>query len=93
MKEFYVYIMSNQSRAIYVGVTGNLLVRAGDHAALQGSIFTRRHHLDRLVDFEQLFEPNHAIAREKELKGWRRSKKVRLIESVNPDWADLSDQL
>ncbi|MEO8218679.1 MAG: GIY-YIG nuclease family protein [Acidobacteriota bacterium] len=93
VKELHVYIMSNQSRTIYVGVTSDLLRRCGEHVAGQGSVFTHRHHLDRLVYFEQWFDPNQAIAREKELKGWRRSKKLRLIEMANPDWMDLTDQL
>ncbi|MEO8219140.1 MAG: GIY-YIG nuclease family protein [Acidobacteriota bacterium] len=93
MESLYVYIMSNASRVVYIGVTGNILQRYGEHSCGQGSQFTARHRLHRLVYFEQCFDPTQAIAREKQLKGWRRSKKVRLIESVNPEWNDLSDQL
>jgi putative endonuclease len=73
-----------------VGVTGDLSGRVAQHKAGQGSGFTSRYRLDRLVYAESTSDVQDALTREKQLKGWRRSRKVELIESVNPRWEDLS---
>ena len=93
MVSFYVYMMSNKVHVLYVGVTNDLLRRVGEHCGGEGGRFTSRYGLTRLVYFEQWLDITQAILREKELKGWRREKKVRLVQSVNPDWRDLKYQL
>jgi putative endonuclease len=90
MRQYYVYIMSNRTHVLYIGVTSDLENRAGQHQERASSGFTQRYHLIRLVYFEQYDKIADAIAREKQLKGWRRSKKIALIESLNPQWSDLS---
>ena len=91
-KHFYVYIMTNRPRShvLYTGVTGGLVRRVFQHKNKLIEGFTSRYNLTRLVYYEQFVYPDAAIAREKEIKGWRRSKKIRLIESMNPLWRDLS---
>ena len=87
---YYVYIMSNASRTLYVGVTNDLLRRVVTHKNKTGSMFVRKYNVTKLVYFEETQNVAAAIAREKQIKGWLRSKKVALIESVNPEWEDLS---
>ena len=91
MKTFFVYILSNKSRRVYVGITSELQARTFKHTHkwYEGS-FTSRYNFDMVVYVERYSDPNCAIERETEIKGWRREKKLRLILSVNPDWADLS---
>ena len=89
-KTYFVYIMSNCSRTLYVGVTGNLVARVHRHKLGIGSDFTTRYKLDRLVYFERFHDIHNAIGREKQIKGWLRIKKIALIVSVNPAWRDLS---
>ncbi len=83
---YYVYIMASSSGTLYVGMTNSIGNRSWTHKAGQGSEFTRRYKVDRLVYYECYQYVKNAIAREKQLKGWRRSKKVALIESENPTW-------
>ena len=90
MKTFHVYVLSNSHRTLYVGVTSGLMRRLAKHRSLQWGGFTSRYIITRLVYFESTQNAQAAIAREKQIKAWRRSKKVALIESVNPDWRDLS---
>ena len=90
MNEYFVYIMSNKSRTLYTGVTNNLVRRVIEHQMKLIPGFTKRYNLTKLVYFESTNDVNSAIAREKELKGWVRRKKVALIHSVNPEWKDLS---
>ena len=87
---YTVYILSSRSRNLYIGVTSNLAVRIHQHKTKALGGFTARYNIDRLVYFEQFSTPQEAIEREKELKDWRRELKVRLIESNNPVWDDLS---
>jgi putative endonuclease len=87
---YFTYIMASRSHTLYVGVTGNLHKRVFQHKWKEHEGFTARYNCDRLVWFERNQDVRNAIAREKELKGWRRSKKIALIESVNPTWVDLS---
>ena len=91
MKEYYVYIMSSFSKRLYVGVTHNLQRRTYEHKSKLASGFTKRYNLTWLVYYEATEDVNAAIAREKQIKGWLRSKKVALIESFNPEWDDLSE--
>ena len=90
-----VYILTNSRRTVlYVGVTSNLLKRVAEHiAGVHPSSFTRRYNVDRLVYFELTADIRAAIAREKQLKGWVRRKKVALIEAVNPSWRDLGEDV
>ncbi len=80
-KKFFVYIMANGPKAavLYIGIAGDLVRRVWQHKQQRVPGFTSRYHLTRLVYYEQFFYPDAAIAREKELKGWRRGKKIRLI--------------
>ena len=90
-----VYILTNSRRTVlYVGVTSNLLKRVAEHiACVHPSSFTRRYNVDRLVYFELTADIRAAIAREKQLKGWVRRKKLALIEAVNPSWRDLGEDV
>ena len=88
-KQFYVYIVSNNSMTLYTGVTNNLRRRVADHFAHVGSAFTARYHFDRLVYLETYELITDAIEREKQIKGLSRRKKIALIKSVNPAWAHL----
>ena len=91
MKLYYVYILASLRRVLYIGITGDLGKRLAYHRMLVNpNAFTARYGITRLVHFEQFTEVDQAIAREKELKGWRRAKKVRLIERENPHWDDLA---
>jgi putative endonuclease len=92
-KLFHVYIMTNRPRShvLYTGVTGNLPHRVFQHKNKLVPGFTSRYNLTRLVYYERFAYPDAAIAREKEIKGWRRSKKIHLIESMNPHWHDLAE--
>ncbi|HEX6748459.1 MAG TPA: GIY-YIG nuclease family protein [Longimicrobium sp.] len=88
---FYVYVMSNVSRTLYIGVTNDLVRRVWQHKQKEIPGFTARYNVTKLVYFEEAAHPQVAIAREKELKGWRRSRKIELISEANPTWRDLSD--
>ena len=79
-----------KSAVLYTGVTGNLARRVWQHKSKMIQGFTSRYNLTQLVYYERFFYPGAAIAREKEIKGWRRSKKIKLIESMNPRWEDLA---
>jgi putative endonuclease len=89
-KAAYVYVMSNASRTLYVGITSTLEQRVATHKSKQIDGFTRQYNLTMLDYFEELPDPSTAIAREKQLKGWSRAKKIALIERLNPQWLDLS---
>ena len=93
MRTYYVYIMANRTRRLYIGVTNDLIRRVYEHKHRLVPGFTSKYFLDRLVYFQDTDDVSAAIAREKELKGWRRAKKVALIEKVNPKWSDLSRDL
>jgi len=82
--------MSNKSRRLYTGVTNDLHKRAYQHQHKLSEGFTSRYVFDMLVYFERFGMIHSAIAREKEIKGWTRAKKIALIERENPHWADLS---
>ncbi len=92
-KQYYVYILASISGVLYIGMTNNLQRRIWEHK--QGLVdgFTRKYHVKKLVYYETTNEVIVAIAREKQLKKWRREKKIALIESMNPAWKDLYDEL
>ena len=88
---YYVYILANKTNAVlYVGVTGDLVRRLQEHRNDRIEGFTKRYHVDKLVYSESTPDPRGAIAREKQLKRWRREKKNALIQAANPAWADLA---
>jgi putative endonuclease len=82
--------MASRSHSLYVGVTGRLRARVFQHKWRELEGFTARYNCDRLVWFEVFYAVDSAIAREKELKGWRREKKVAFLEASNPTWVDLA---
>jgi putative endonuclease len=90
MDSHYVYIMSSKTRVLYVGMTNNLFRRMYEHKNKINMGFTARYNVDKLVYFEEV--ENEIIARnkEKQIKGWLREKKIKLIENLNPEWKDLS---
>jgi putative endonuclease len=90
MRTYYVYIMASRSRVLYVGVTNALGRRVNEHQRGRNAGFTSRYRVTRLVYFEEFADIRDAIAREKAIKGWRRSRKIALIEARNPTWEDLS---
>jgi putative endonuclease len=90
---YFVYILSNNSMTLYTGVTGNLRQRMATHASKTVKGFTSRYHFDRLVYFEELGSSAAAIAREKQIKGWNRKRKIALVKSLNPRWEDLSGNI
>jgi putative endonuclease len=89
-KNYYVYIMTNKSRTFYVGMTNNLERRVSEHKQKLIEGFTKRYNITLLVYYETFSDVRAAIAREKQVKDWRREKKMALIESMNPTWKDLS---
>lgn len=90
MKQYWVYIMTNQSRTLYTGVTKNLMRRVLEHKLELIPGFTRKYRIKNLAYYEEWNDVRDAIKREKQIKGWLRIKKVALIESSNPKWRDLS---
>ena len=91
MKTYWTYILTNTSRkTLYTGITSTIVKRSWEHKNRVFSGFTSRYRVDRLVYFEAFSQVDDAIAREKEIKGWVRRKKIALIESTNPKWDDLS---
>jgi putative endonuclease len=94
MYSYYVYILTNVRRNVmHIGVTNNLENRVAQHREGRGGEFTRRYHVNTLVHAEEYQQVEDAIAREKELKAWRRSKKNTLVEAANPYWANLLEHL
>jgi len=93
MKLYYVYILASITRVLYIGITGEFERRIAEHKSHRyPTSFTSQYKVTNLVYFEEYTRVEDAIAREKEMKGWRRSKKVALIEQMNPAWADLSSR-
>ena len=93
-ENFYVYVMACISRStIYIGVTNSLLARVQQHRRQEGAGFTARYHTLHLVYYEVFHDVRDAIARETQIKKWRRDKKNWLIERMNPAWQDLSAEI
>jgi putative endonuclease len=89
-RTYFTYIMASRSHTLYIGMTSDLQQRVFQHKWREKDGFTARYNCDRLVWFQSFNEVSDAIDREKELKGWRREKKIALIEQANPTWQDLS---
>ena len=85
MKEYFVYIMTNRSGTLYIGITSDLKKRVWEHANKLIKGFTSKYNIDKLIYFEVFQDPNEAIKREKTLKGWKRNKKIDLIKLKNSD--------
>jgi len=89
---YFTYIVASRSRTLYIGMTGDLRMRVYQHKEkLHEDGFAATYNCHRLVWFERFMDPSNAIAREKQLKGWTRAKKMALIEKNNPTWEDLSE--
>jgi len=93
MKQYCVYILTNKSGTLYIGVTGNLKKRIWEHKNKVVEGFTKKYKIDKLIYFEQTENVMSALEREKQLKKWSRIKKINLINNANPDWEDLYNQL
>jgi putative endonuclease len=93
MAQFYVYIMSNRSSTLYTGFTRDLLKRVYEHKEGFVKGFTKQYSINRLVYYEIAESAESALLREKQIKGLTRKKKIHLIESMNPEWKDLSLEL
>jgi putative endonuclease len=91
-RQYYVYILTNATRTLYTGVTNDLQRRVYQHQHKLVPGFTSKYHIGWLVYYEVTSDVTAAIEREKQIKSWRRAKKVALINSVNPAWKDLSLQ-
>ena len=90
MKAYFVYILSSQRNGtLYIGVTSDLLKRIWEHKNKKVDGFTKKYNVDKLVYFEQTENVMSALEREKQLKKWNRSWKIKLIENKNPKWQDL----
>jgi len=98
IKTYYVYILTNKIKTVlYTGVTNNLCRRLQEHKQASLSVatttFTGRYNVFYLLYFEQFPDIKQAIAREKEIKGWNRGKKMALINTMNPDWHFLNEDV
>jgi putative endonuclease len=91
MRQYFVYILANRSRTLYTGVTNDLERRVAEHKQKRIPGFTSRYNINQLVFFESTPDVRAAIAREKQIKGWVRRKKIALIKASNPHWKDLSE--
>jgi putative endonuclease len=90
-EKYYVYLLTNwNNKVIYVGITNDLARRVYEHKNKMIKGFTEKYNVKKLVYFEETQDVNTAIEREKEIKKWRREKKNRLVNSINPNWDDLS---
>lgn len=90
--KYWVYIMASLTGTLYVGITGLFESRVRQHKLGEIEGFSRKYKCDRLVYFEVFDDVHKAIGREKQLKGWRRAKKIALIEKLNPRWEDLAEK-
>jgi putative endonuclease len=92
MAQYYIYIMASPTGTLYTGVTNDLKRRVYQHKHMLIEGFTKKYNVTRLVFYEEADDVNTAIAREKEIKGWVRRKKLALIKARNPKWQDLSEE-
>ena len=90
--KFWVYMVASQTGTLYIGMTNNIERRMSEHKSGEFEGFAREYGCNRLVYYESFDEVQKAINREKQLKGWVRRKKIALIESMNPRWADLAER-
>jgi len=91
MKQYHVYIMASRSRTLYTGVTDDLVKRVFEHKNKLIEGFTKKYNVTNLIYYEVANDVQAAIQREKQIKGWLRKRKIALIETMNPEWKDLSD--
>jgi putative endonuclease len=89
-RQYYVYILASWSKSLYIGVTNNLLRRVLEHKQRVVKGFAKRYRIHRLVYYEACSEVRIALQREKQIKSWRREKKVALVKTTNPEWKDLA---
>ncbi len=92
MRSYYIYIMSSPRGVLYTGVTNNIWFRVLTHKQKKQPGFTKKYNVTRLVYYEETSDIYVALEREKEIKGWRRSKKINLVESLNSTWEDLAEE-
>ena len=88
---YHVYILASHRRTLYTGITSNLGLRLSQHAEGLGSKFAAKYNVNRLVLAEEAPSRMEAVEREKQIKRWRREKKISLIESINPHWIDMTN--
>jgi putative endonuclease len=88
---YYTYIVASRSLTLYVGMSSDLRKRVFEHKLKLRDGFSSTYNCNRLVWFEPFVDPSNAIAREKQLKGWTRAKKIALVTKTNPTWIDLSE--
>jgi putative endonuclease len=94
MKKFHVYTLSSKRNGtLYVGVTSNILKRVFEHKSNLADGFTKKYKVNRLVWYETHDSPESAVVREKQIKKWKRARKLRLIEENNPQWVDLYEDI
>ena len=91
MPHYCVYILTSPTGTLYTGVINDLKKRVYQHKHNLIDGFTKKYNVSRLVYYEQTSDVQSALAREKQIKGWLRSKKINLIETINPTWQDLSE--
>ncbi len=89
MKKYYVYIMTNNSGTLYIGMTNDLRKRIAQHKEMHNQGFTQRYKITKLIYFEEFDDVRYAIERETRLKTWSRKKKVDLIATMNPNWEEI----
>ncbi|HKI45935.1 MAG TPA: GIY-YIG nuclease family protein [Balneolales bacterium] len=93
-RTYYIYILTNKRNTVlYTGVTNDLTRRVGEHKSHLIKGFTRRYNISKLVYYETYTDVQDAIAREKQIKSGNRKRKIALIESINSDWKDLTEEL
>lgn len=90
-RNYYIYILTNKSNTLYVGVTNDLQKRIWEHKEKIVSSFSSKYNLNKLIYFEEYKNVGEAIKREKQIKGWVRKKKIKLIKTKNPEFKDLSE--
>jgi len=90
-RDYYVYLLTNRSGTLYTGVTNDIQRRLYEHRNKLVEGFTKKYNIDMLVYYEATSDVGEALIREKQIKAWRRSKRIALIESTNPQWRDLSE--
>jgi len=88
-KQYYVYILTNKSNTLYTGITDDLYRRLYEHKNKLTPGFTKKYNIDKLIYYEVFDDPESAIQREKEIKGWTRKKKLELIKKINPNFEEL----
>ena len=93
MRTYYIYILSSGTKHLYVGMTSDLAKRVQQHRAGSARAHTSKYAITSLVYYEETRSAESATNRERQLKGWRRAKKLGLVDGFNPEWRDLSAEL